>query len=141
MNIWFECTIKYEAANEVGDIVSKNDRILISTVSYTEVENKISTLRGNDIPEGAVISNIKKATYEDIIFKGESDYWFKGKVIFLEASEKSDKQKKVSRNFLIPANNFVGATEILIEYLRSHYITDNYIHTLSLTNITEVYPV
>lgn len=141
MNNWFECTIKYDAANEVGDIVSKIDRILISTISYTEVEKKISTLRGAEVQEGAVISNIKKATYEDIIFKGERDYWFKGRVIFLEASEKSEKQKKVSRNFLIPADDFVGATEVLIEYLKSHYITDNYIHTLSLTNITEVYPV
>lgn len=140
MNNWFECTIKYDAANEVGDIVSKTDRVLISTISYTEVEKKVSTLRGNDLPEEALIVNIKKASYEDIIFKGECDYWFKGKVIFIESSDNSDKLKKVPRNFLIPANDFFGATEILLDYLKNHYVTDNYINSINLTNITEVYP-
>lgn len=138
MNNWFECIIKHETVDSSGTIVSAQSKVIINSTSYTDVENKLSLLKGVELPEEFFVTNIKKAFFEDIIIQPDPEYWFRAKVIFLEINEKNGKPKKTPKFFLVPGSDFISSTTLLNEYIKNHYITDSYIHTISLTNITYI---
>lgn len=138
MNNWYECTIKADKIDNEGNIINSQSKFLIKSISYSDVENRISNFKGNELPENLLVLNIKQALYEDIIIKPNPNYWFKAKVIFLDINEKTGKPQKKSKSFLVPGDNFFEAIKTLQEYIQSHYLIDSYIHSFILTNITDV---
>lgn len=136
MTNWYECNIKYDKLDDYGNLIKVNEKVLVYTENFSQVESKINDNLGS-YAQGLVIGNIKKVHYEDVIVCESKEYWFKAKVVFKEQNE-NGKEKKSTKTFIISANNFLNATTELDKLLDTGYIADTYIYSLSLTNITEI---
>lgn len=133
---WYECNIKYDKLDDYGNLIKVNEKVLVYTENFSQVELKINDSLGS-YAQGLVIGNIKKVQYEDVITSESKEYWFKAKVVFKEQNE-NGKEKKSTKTFIISSNNFLNATTELDKLLETGYIADTYIYSLSLTNITEI---
>lgn len=136
MSNWYECSIKYDKLNNEGVVIKVAEKVLVLTESYSDVEAQIINSMGQ-YTQGLIIGNIKKVFYEDVLHNEIFEYWFKAKVIFKEVNE-SGKEKKTPKTFILSASNFIEATNTLNQLLEAGYISDTYIYSISLTNISGV---
>lgn len=133
---WYECNIKYDKLDNDGITVKTNEKVLVFSNNYSDVETKVIKSLGQ-YAQGLIIGNIKKVFYEDVILDSIFEYWFKAKVIFKEVNDKG-KERKTPKTFILSAKDFIEATTILDKLLETGYVAETYIHTISLSNISDI---
>lgn len=106
----FECKVKYEKIDEQSGKEKKvSETYLIDAVSFTEAESRIYKEMEMMVRGEFIVTNIRKANYTEIFDNEDGDRWFKAKVSFASVDEKSGKEKKVSNQILVMANNVKDA--------------------------------
>jgi len=111
----FECKVKYEKIDEQSGAEKKvSETYLIDAVSFTEAESRIYKEMESMIRGEFLVTNIRKANYAEIFNKADGDQWYKSKVSFASIDEKSGKEKKVSNQILVLANDVKDAYEKIV---------------------------
>ena len=118
MHTWFECKVRYVKIDETSGKEKKvNEPYLVDAVSFTEAESRIHKELEQMIRGDFQVTNIRKADYSDIFPNDNGDRWYKCKVSYLAVDENSGKEKKVTTQMLVMANNLKEAYDNLMSSL------------------------
>jgi len=138
MKTWFICTVKYQKEDEQGKVQKISESYLVDAMSFTEVETRIYEELESIIRGEFVISHINKSNFADVFYFEDADMWFKCKVTYMVADEKSGKEKKVINYMLVTAQNVKQAYE-RIEQSLSTMLVPFQIPSISETSFVEVF--
>lgn len=135
----FECKVKYQKIDEQSGKEKKvTEKYLIDAVSFTEAEARIYKEMESMIRGEFMIMDIKRASFTEI-FTNEGDIWYKGKVTFISVDEKSGKEKKVSNQVLVMANNVDDAFKNIKEGMGTMTV-DFVIDSITDSKILDFFP-
>ncbi len=136
----FECKVKYEKIDEQSGKQKKvSETYLIDAVSFTEAESRIYKEMEMMIRGEFVVTNIRKANYTEIFDNEDGDRWFKSKISFASVDENSGKEKKVSNQLLVMANDVKDAFDKIHEGMNGMTV-DFDINAISESPILDFFP-
>jgi hypothetical protein len=136
----FECKVKYEKIDEQSGTQKKvSETYLIDAVSFTEAESRIYKEMEMMIRGEFVVTNIRKANYTEIFDNEDGDRWFKSKISFASVDENSGKEKKVSNQILVMANDVKDAFDKIHEGMNGMTV-DFDINAISESPILDFFP-
>jgi hypothetical protein len=139
MKIWFQCKIKYQKEDENGRLKTQNEPYLVDAVSYTEAEARIYQELGSIIRGEFEVTSINKSKITDIFHYDDADQWYHCFVTYMAVDDVSGKEKKVTNQMLITANELQQACERLIESLGNLLVTYK-IAKIQESPIVEIFP-
>ncbi|MDG5798945.1 DUF4494 domain-containing protein [Marinilabiliaceae bacterium ANBcel2] len=140
MNRWFECKVKYVRIDEQSGKDKKVSEVyLIDAVSFTDAECRINSELEQLVSGEFQVTDIKKAIYSDVFMNGEGDRWYKCKIKYSSVDESAGKEKQVTNQMLILANDLQGALENLSHSL-SGMMVDYVITSIVESTIVDVIP-
>lgn len=139
MNNWFTVKVKYTKQLENGTFKRVSEPYLLAAMTFTDAEARIYEELGSIIRGEFVVTNIARTDYHDIFQYDDSGIWFKCKISYESQDPDSEKQKKVSQNFLIEAHSVKEAFERLQESLSS-LMVDFQIPSISISPIVDIFP-
>jgi hypothetical protein len=140
LHTWFECKVKYIKIDENSGKEKKvTEPYLVDAVSFTEAEQRIHEEMQSMIRGEFQVTNIRKADYTDLFPNFPGDKWYKCKVSHLAIDEKAQKEKKVTSNMLVMADNVRDAYEHLMEGL-SDMVVDFHVISISESPLMDVFP-
>lgn len=67
-SIWFECKVRYEKDMEDGLQKTVTENYVVNAMSFTEAEAKIIIAMKEYIPREFTVTDIKQASYKEVIF-------------------------------------------------------------------------
>ena len=112
----FECRVKYEKIDEQSGQEKKvSETYLVDAVNHGEAESRMYKEMESMIRGEFLVTNVRKVNYTEVFNKTEGDQWYKSKVSFASIDEKSGKEKKVSNQILVIANNVKEAYDNIIQ--------------------------
>ena len=137
---WFETKIKYEKTLEDGLTKKVTEQYVVDALSFTEAESRINVEMSNYISGEFDVSDIKKATYKEILFNDAemADRWYKAKLQFITIDEKTDKEKRTNHYLLVQAGTLSAAVKSIEEAMRGS-IMDYVVASIAETQIMDVY--
>ncbi|MDX1446627.1 DUF4494 family protein, partial [Lishizhenia sp.] len=86
-----------------------------------------------------IVTEVKKANFEDIFQYEDADYWYQAKVSYLSVDADSGREKKISNLFLVSAENVRDAYDRIEESLESMLVSFE-IPEIKLTPIVDIFP-
>jgi hypothetical protein len=137
---WFECKIRYEKIMEDGMQKKVTEAYVVDALSFSEAEERIIEEMSSYISGEFDVTDIKKATYGEIFFSEEpqADRWYKAKLAFITFDEKTEKEKRMLKNFLVHAGSFNGAVKN-IEEAQAGSLGDYVIVSVAETTLMDVF--
>lgn len=140
MKSWFECRIRYTKMLENGMNKRVIEPYLVDALSFTEAEARIIEEMTPFIDGGFVVTDIKRAIYNDVVFSDEdnSGYWFRCKITIVTLDEKSGTEKKVSMNILVQASYLDKAKNMLDDWMKVS-MSDYLVNSVVETSIVDVF--
>ncbi len=118
MNTWFECKVRYIKTDEnSGKERKATEFYLVDAVSFTEAERRIHQEMETRVRGDFQVTNIRKADYSELFPNDAGDRWYKCKVSHLSLDESAGKEKKVSSQMLVMADNVRDAYDNLMNNL------------------------
>ncbi|MBN1800146.1 MAG: DUF4494 domain-containing protein [Candidatus Lokiarchaeota archaeon] len=140
MSTWFECKVRYMKIDEAtGKEKKVNEPYLVDAVSFTEAESRIHTELEQMIRGDFQVTNMRKAEYSDLFPFDNGDRWYKCKVSYLSIDEAAGKEKKISSQMLVMANDLKEAYDNLMTSL-SGMAVDFEINGINESPIIDVFP-
>ena len=140
-NSFFTVKVKYTRQNEDGTFKRVSEVYLIAGMTFTDAEARAYEKLGSMIRGEFSVLAIAKVDFEDIFDNenGSHDKYFVCKISYKTVDADSEKNKNITKNFLIGAKNLEEATEILKESL-STLMVDYKISSVKESNIIEIFP-
>jgi len=118
MATWFECKVRYVKIDETtGKEKKVNEPYLVDAISFTEAESRIHKQLEEMIRGDFQVTNIRKAEYSDLFPFDNGDRWYKCKVSYVSIDESAGKEKKVTSQMLVMANDLKEAYDNLMTSL------------------------
>lgn len=139
MNNWFTVKVKYTKQLEDGRLKRVTEPYLVDSVSFTDAEARIHEEIGQSIQGEFLVTGISKTDYADIFYYEDSDVWYKCKLTYVTVDGDEGKEKKISSNFLVTANNVKEAYDRIHESLSDMMVTFE-VPSIMITPIIEVLP-
>lgn len=139
MNSWFTVKVKYTKQLENGTFKRVSEPYLLAAMTFTDAEARIYEELGSVIRGEFVVTNIARTDFHDIFYYEDSDIWYKCKITYESQDADSEKQKKVSQNFLVNAHSVKEAYDRLRESL-STLMVDFQIPSIIISPIVDIYP-
>lgn len=140
MASWFECKVKYTKIDErSGKEKTVTEPYLVDAVSFTEAEERIYKQMEDLISGEFSVSNINRTKIEEIHAYEADGWWYKCKVVFIDAEDKGGKEKKSMSEMLVNANNMMEACERLKESLKS-ILVPYQIKMMQETTLIDIFP-
>lgn len=140
MATWFECKVKYDKIDErSGKEKTVTEPYLVDAVSFTEAEERIHRQVEEFISGEFAVSNINRTKIEEIHAYEADGWWYKCKVAFVDADEKSGKEKKTLSEILVNADNMIQACERLTECLKT-VIVPYTVKMIQETALVDIFP-
>lgn len=138
MASWYLLRNKYQKEDEAGSLKTIEEFYLFDAVSFTEAEKRGYELIVTGCSDFSVTS-INRMRLADVFIYEEGEQWFKFKIIYFSADEKSGKEKKVVNRMLLNATGIDQALERIRESMRNFLIPYE-VTDVNLTPILDVYP-
>lgn len=140
MTTWFEGKVKYSKIDERSDKdVTSIEIYLVDAVSFTECESRL-TEQMKEIVSGDFSIVAEKITKIEEIHAYEADgIWYKCKIAFIDADEKSGKEKQTVSEILINADSMKQARDRTEEVLKGVIIPYT-IKGINETKIIDIFP-
>ncbi len=136
----FECKVKYTKIDELSGKEKKvTETYLIDAISFTEAETRIYKEMESMIRGEFMITGIRKANYTDIFPFDDGDRWFKSKVSFVSIDEEAGKEKKISNQILVLANDVKDAFDKINESMKGMTV-DYEINAIAESPILDFFP-
>lgn len=123
MNSYYTVKVKYIKQMEDGALKRVTEPYLLDAVSFTDAEARIYKELGQMIRGEFLVTGVAKTDYADIFHYEDYDTWYKCKVTYVSVDADSGKEKKISNNFLVTANNVKQAYERIEESLKSMLVS------------------
>lgn len=140
MSNWFTVKVKYIKQLDNGDLKKVSEPYLLHALSFTDAEARIYEEIGAYIRGDFSITGISKTELNDIFEYDNSNYWYKVKISYSSADDgESGKDKKITQNYLVNANDAKEAFERMHESLKS-YMIDFDIPSIMRSPILEIFP-
>ncbi len=140
LHTWFECKVKYIKTDEnTGKEKKVTEPYLVDAVSFTEAESRIHEEMQSMIRGDFQVTNIRKADYSDLFPNFAGDRWYKCKVSHLSIDENAGKEKKVSSQMLVMADNVRDAFDNLMQGL-SDMVVDFEVLSITESPLMDVFP-
>jgi hypothetical protein len=139
MNSWFTIKVKYTKQLEDGRLKRVTEPYLVDAISFTDAEARIYEEVGTNIKGEFLITGISKTDYADIFYYEDADDWYKCKLSYVSVDADSGKEKKISNNFLVTAQDVKQAYERIKESLSDMTVTFE-VPSIMLSPIVEVIP-
>lgn len=139
MNSWFTVKVKYTKQLENGTFKRVSEPYLLAAMTFTDAEARIYEELGSIIRGEFVVTNIARTDFHDIFYYEDSDSWYKCKISYESQDADSEKQKKISQNFLVNARSVKEAFERLQESLKT-LMVDFDIPSIIISPIVDIFP-
>ncbi len=139
MNSWFTVKVKYTKQLENGTFKRVSEPYLLAAMTFTDAEARIYEELGSVIRGEFVVTNIARTDFHDIFYYEDSDIWYKCKITYESQDADSEKQKKISQNFLVNARSVKEAFDRLQESL-STLMVDFQIPSIIISPIVDIFP-
>jgi hypothetical protein len=140
LHTWFECKVKYIKTDEnTGKEKKVTEPYLVDAVSFTEAESRIHEEMQTMIRGDFQVTNIRKADYSDLFPDFPGDRWYKCKVSHLSIDENAGKEKKISSQMLVMADNVRDAYDNLMKGL-SDMVVDFEVQSITESPLMDVFP-
>ena len=131
MNKWYTCKVKYNRYDDEGKYKTVTEPYLVDAVSFTEAESRIYEKVGDLVDGDFFVTTINKSNISDIFHFDNTDKWYLSKVKYVSVDEESGKEKKITSNMLVAAENVKDAYEKIEEGLSTMLVP------YDVTSITE----
>jgi len=136
----FECKVKYTKIDEQSGKEKKvTETYLIDAVSFTEAESRLYKEMEMMISGEFTVTGIRKANYTDIFPFDDGDRWFKSKISYVSVDEEAGKEKKISNQILVLANDVKDAWDKIHESMKGMTV-DYEINAISESPILDFFP-
>ncbi len=139
MNNWFTVKVKYTKTLENGTNKRVSEPYLLSAISFTDAEARIFEELGQVIRGEFDVVSIGRTEIHDIFAYDDSFTWWKCKVTYDATEQGAEKQKKVSQNYLVSANDAREAYERIKESL-SAMLVEFSIPSIIFSPIVDIFP-
>ena len=139
MNTWYTVKVKYTKQLEDGRLKRVTEPYLVDAQSFTDAEARIYHEMGSSVQGEFLVTGITKTDYADIFHYDDVEDWYKCKLTYVAMDADSQKEKKVSNNFLVSAHNVKDAYERIHESL-SDMLVSFEIPSIILSPIVEIFP-
>jgi hypothetical protein len=139
MKIWFQCKIKYQKEDENGRLKNVTEPYLVDAVSYTEAEARIYQELGSVIRGDFEVTSITKSKISDIFHFDDAETWYKCKVTYIAADDESGKEKKVTNQMLVTAQDLHQASARLLESLQGILVAFEVVE-IQQSPLVEIFP-
>lgn len=136
---WKIAKCRYTKEFTDGTLKRVTEPYLISAMSITEAEARIYKEVGEYVRGEFLVTSIAGISIADIFEYDDSDEYYKAKVEYVSEDADSGKEKKVSNNYLVSANNLKEAYERIEESLKGLMVTFK-ITRLELSSIVDIFP-
>lgn len=134
---WFQTKVKFLRQMDNGLIKAVTEQYLVDALSFTEAEARILMEVGEGTREITMMS-VARSNIKEVVFYGDTDLWYKVKVIYIVADEESEKEKKVTTFLLVNANDLREAYDRTEEHLKEMVVPYS-VPQIQETPIMEVY--
>lgn len=139
MQKWFKCVVNYHKIDDDGRERKVSETYLIDAVTYTDAEARIIAQLATMVRGEFVVKQITQTNIVEIFPHEVGQWWFVGKISIVTIDEKAGKEKKISNQFLIAADDIKQALKRLEEGL-SYVMVPFQITSLAVSNIIDVFP-
>ena len=140
MHTWFECKVRYIKVDETSGKDKKvNELYLVDALSFTEAESRLIKEMGQMIRGDFQVTNIRMAGYSDIFPFDSGDRWYKCKVAYISVDEEAGKEKKITSQMLVMADNLKEAYDNLMTSLSGMTI-DFEVTSIMESNLIDFFP-
>lgn len=123
MSNYFEIGIRYRKALENGMVKIVTESYMVDALSFTEAEariiNKMQPYMGD-----VLVNTIKRSNISDIVIDktgviSSDDKWYKAKLNFIVANEKTMNEKKTAVYLLVNAGSVNAAHDVIVNHMMS----------------------
>lgn len=139
MSTWYTIKVKYTKQADDGTLKRVTEPYLVDAVSFTDAEARIYEEIGTSVKGEFLITGISKTDYADIFYYEDCDDWYKCKLTYVSMDADSGKEKKVSNNVLVTANNTKEAYDRIHESMKDT-LTSFDIPSIAISPIVEIFP-
>lgn len=134
----FEAKVRYEKVCErTGSLKVVTEKYLVEAVNFSDAETRMHKEFESLISGEFLVKGISNVNYADIIM-GEGDRWYKGKVSFVSIDENAGREKMVSHNVLVQADDVKQAYDNIQEAFKGMTV-DYTIASVADSNIMDVF--
>ncbi len=140
-NNWFECKVAAEKQTDGGMNKVFKETYLVDALDCVGVEDRILKEVGPFCNGSLTITGIKTYKMAELFTSDNdnADKWYKAKINFIIADEKTGKEKKTAVAMIIQAFDFEDAFKRLKEGMRGTMM-DYQIAAIQETTIMDVFP-
>nr|WP_319265404.1 DUF4494 domain-containing protein [uncultured Draconibacterium sp.] len=140
LQTWFTAKVKYMKVTEGGSESMVKEQFLLDAVSYTDAEARIIGKMQELVKGGEfVIDAITKSRIAEVFPYENGEWWFKAVIHLVTIDEEAGREKKITSQYLIMADNLKEALARLEESLE--YLVIPYtIVSLAVSPIVDVFP-
>lgn len=144
---YFLCKVKFDQMQENGSVKKVTEQHLVHAISFSEAENLIAQEIAQYTTGETEVVAVTRTKIVDVVMddfgfasKTEStaDKYFKCKLNFITLDEKTGKEKKHSRNYLVHANSVQAAHKLMDLYM-TDTMSDYVIERIDETKIVDVF--
>lgn len=140
LQTWFTAKVKYLKVTEGGSEAMVKEQFLLDAVSYTDAEARIIRQMQQLVKGGEfTIDAITKSRIAEVFPYDDGEWWFKATINLVTIDEEAGKEKKITTQYLIMADNLKEALARLEESLE-YLIIPYHVTSLAVSQIVDVFP-
>lgn len=136
----FECGIRYEKTMENGTSKKVTELYIVDAITFTEAEARIiDQITPFMSGEFAVVSE-KITNYSEVAVCADplADKWYKVKANFIALDERTGKEKKTPKYYLVQASNLDDARNSFVKFIAGS-VSDIECESVAETRIKDVF--
>ena len=137
MNQYFFAKVSFLRQQNDGTIKKESEQYLVDAMSFTETEARVIKEVGESVRE-LYFDSIAHSPIQEVVSYGDTDLWFKCKVVYKDVDPDSGKEKKTTLYILVNANDVNEAYDRCKDHLKSMLVPFE-IPKVEETAICEIY--
>lgn len=138
MKDWFESKVKYPKVTETGSEKIITENFLLDAVNYTEAEARITEEAGK-MAKGFTIQDIRRSSVIEVFPFDDGEFWYKAKIQVVSIDEEAGREKRMSINSIVQADDLKEA-EARLEESYAYLVVPYEVVALQKSNIVDVFP-
>ena len=137
MNQYFFAKVSFLRQQNDGTIKKESEQYLVDAMSFTETEARVIREVGESVRD-LYFDSIAHSPIQEVVSYGDTDLWFKCKVVYKDVDPDSGKEKKTTLYILVNANDVNEAYDRCKDHLKEMLVPFE-IPKVEETAICEIY--
>lgn len=134
---YFHTKVSFLRQQDNGLVKKETEQYLVDAMSFTEAESRVIKEVGESVRE-LYIDSVARSPITEIVPYGDTDLWFKCKVVYKDIDEATEKEKKTTLYILVNAADAHEAYERCKDHLKEMLVPFE-IPKVEETAICEIY--